>query len=251
VAKSTSPAIDVQGLSLCYRVARERVKSIKEFAIRRLKGELEVKPFWALRDVSFQVEPGEVFGIIGRNGAGKTTLLKVIARILRPTDGRVVVRGLVAPLLGLGAGFNEEMSGRENIFLSGATLGYSYRDMQSRFDRIVAFAGLEDFLETPLRAYSTGMRARLGFAIATDVEPDVLLLDEIMAVGDEDFRRRCNTRIEEFRDHGATVVLVSHGLKMVGEICQRALLLDRGTPQSLGPANDVINLYYRRLKKPG
>jgi ABC-type polysaccharide/polyol phosphate transport system ATPase subunit len=238
-----APAIEVDRVSLCYRVPHEKVSSIKEYAIRRLKRNLVFSDFWALREVSFDVPPGEVFGIVGRNGAGKTTLLKVIARVLRPTSGRVVVRGLTAPLLGLGAGFNDELTGGENIFLSGATLGFSSRDMQSRFGRIVDFAGLGEFINAPLRTYSTGMRARLGFAIATDVRPQVLLLDEIMSVGDEEFRRRCKTRIESFRRGGATVVLVSHGLEMVAALCDRALFLDRGVMKTVGPTEQVISDY--------
>lgn len=238
-----TPAIEVDRVSLCYRVPHEKVSSIKEYAIRRLKRNLVFSDFWALREVSFEVPPGEVFGIVGRNGAGKTTLLKVIARVLRPTSGRIVVRGLVAPLLGLGAGFNDELTGGENIFLSGATLGFSYRDMQSRFARIVDFAGLGEFINAPLRTYSTGMRARLGFAIATDVRPQVLLLDEIMSVGDAEFRSRCDQRIEDFRHHGATVILVSHGLDSVSKLCQRALFLDRGEMRKIGTTTDVLAEY--------
>ncbi len=243
MATLPNPAIAVERVSLCYRIPHEKVSSFKEYAIRRLKRNLVVSDFWALREVSFEVLPGEVFGIVGRNGAGKTTLLKVIARVLRPTSGRVVVRGLVAPLLGLGAGFNDELTGSENIFLSGATLGFSYRDMQSRFDRIVDFAGLWDFIDAPLRTYSTGMRARLGFAVATDVEPQVLLLDEIMSVGDEEFRYRCTSRIETFRKNGATVILVSHGLDTVRELCDRALFLDRGEMKRIGPTDSVVTEY--------
>jgi len=250
MAVSAPPVIDVDRVSLCYRVPHEKVGSIKEYAIRRLKRNLMITDFWALRDVSFKVEAGEVFGIVGRNGAGKTTLLKVIARVLRPTGGRVVVRGLVAPLLGLGAGFNDELTGRENIFLSGATLGFSCRDMQARYGRIVEFAGLEEFINTPLRTFSTGMRARLGFAIATDVEPDLLLLDEIMSVGDEEFRRRCKTRIESFRSNGATVVLVSHGLEMVAALCDRALFLDRGVMKTIGPTEQVVAEYTKTVLEP-
>jgi ABC-type polysaccharide/polyol phosphate transport system ATPase subunit len=244
------PAITVDRVSLRYRIPHEKVSSIKEYAIRRLKRSLVVSDFWALRDVSFEVLPGEVFGIVGRNGAGKTTLLKVVARVLRPTSGRVVVRGLVAPLLGLGAGFNDELTGSENIFLSGATLGFSYLDMQNRFDRIVEFAGLEEFIDAPLRTYSTGMRARLGFSIATDVQPHILLLDEIMSVGDEEFRSRCTTRIESFRQAGATVLLVSHGLDLVTELCDRALYLDRGIMKTIGPAAPVVAEYVKTVLEP-
>jgi ABC-2 type transport system ATP-binding protein len=243
-------SIEVERVSLCYRVPHEKVGSIKEYAIRRLKRSLTITDFWALKEVSFTVPSSEVFGIVGRNGAGKTTLLKVIARVLRPTGGRVVVRGLTAPLLGLGAGFNDELTGRENIFLSGATLGFPSRDMQARYNRIVDFAGLAEFIDAPLRTYSTGMRARLGFAIATDVEPDVLLLDEIMSVGDEEFRRRCTSRIEKFRANGATVVLVSHGLETVRALCDRALFLDRGEMKMIGPTEDVVTEYTRTVLEP-
>jgi len=243
MATPPAPAIAVDRVSLCYRIPHEKVSSIKEYAIRRLKRNLVLSDFWALRDVSFEVPRGEVFGIIGRNGAGKTTLLKVVARVLRPTSGRVVVRGLVAPLLGLGAGFNDELTGRENVFLSGATLGFSCRDMQSRLDRIIDFAGLGEFIDAPLRTYSTGMRARLGFSVATDVQPQVLLLDEIMSVGDEEFRSRCQTRIESFRRDGATVLLVSHGLDLVTVLCDRALFLDRGVTKTIGPTEQVVSEY--------
>ncbi len=238
-----APSITAREVSLRYRVPHEKVNSMKEYVIRKLKGNLGFTDHWALKGVSFEVQQGEVFGIVGRNGAGKTTLLKVIARVLRPTTGRVVVRGLVAPLLGLGAGFNDELTGRENIFLSGATLGFSYQDMARRFERIVDFADIGEFIDAPLRTYSTGMRARLGFAIATDVKPDVLLLDEIMSVGDEEFKAKCNQRIESFRKAGATVVMVSHGLSTIEELCSRAIFLDDGAIKAMGPAPEVIKAY--------
>jgi ABC-type polysaccharide/polyol phosphate transport system ATPase subunit len=244
MSAAAPPAITVDDLSLCYRVPHERVKSIKEYAIRRfVKRNLAVSDFWALREVSFTVAQSEVFGVIGRNGAGKTTLLKVVARVLRPTAGRVVVRGLVAPLLGLGAGFNEELSGRENVFLVGATLGFSTHQMAERFDRITDFAGLADFIDAPLRTYSTGMRARLGFAIATDVRPDVLLMDEIMSVGDTEFKAKCSERITDFRKSGATVLLVSHNLQSVASLCSRAALLSAGRAVAVGPAEEIVREY--------
>jgi len=245
------PAIEVDRVSLRYRVPHDKVRSFKEYTIRRLKRNLVIDDFWALRDVSFSVNPGEVFGIVGSNGAGKTTLLKVIARVLRPTTGRVVVRGLVAPLLGLGAGFNDELSGRENVFLSGATLGFSSADMHRRFDRIADFADIGTFIDAPLRTYSAGMRARLGFAIATDVKPHILLLDEIMSVGDEVFRQRSAERIREFQDAGATVILVSHGLQTVADLCSRALLVRRGEIQCIGDAESVIDTYTSTLGVDG
>lgn len=250
---STQPvsAIRVEHVSLRYRVPHDKVHSIKEYAIRRLKGNLTYSDFWALKDVTFELQPGEVFGIVGRNGAGKTTLLKVIARVLRPTSGRVVVRGLVAPLLGLGAGFNDELTGRENVFLSGATLGFAYKDMKDRFDRIVEFAGIGEFIDAPVRTYSTGMRARLGFAIATDVHPDILLLDEIMSVGDEEFRAKCTERISYFRENGSTVLLVSHGLRTVSALCERSMLLEGGAVQVVGNTDEIIKEYRRRVLPTG
>lgn len=250
---STSPTragVSLTNVSLKYRVPHEKVRSIKEYAIRRLKRSLAFSDFWALRDVSFEVHAGEVFGIVGRNGAGKTTLLKVIARVLQPSEGRVVVRGLVAPLLGLGAGFNDELTGRENVFLSGATLGFPYRDMQARFDGIVDFAGLGDFIDAPVRTYSTGMRARLGFSIATDVRPDVLLMDEIMSVGDVEFKDKCEQRIEEFRGSGATVLLVSHSLETISALCTRGVLLVRGRATVCGDVDNVLAGYRATFAAP-
>ena len=237
------PAVQVEDVSLRYRVAQEKVGSIKEYVIRRIKRNLVFSDFWALRDVSFEVPPGEVFGIIGRNGAGKTTLLRVIARVLRPSRGRVVVRGLTAPLLGLGAGFNNELTGRENVFLGGATLGFSFGEMQEKYDNIVDFAGLSDFIDAPFRTYSSGMRARLGFAVATDVQPDVLLLDEVMAVGDIEFREKCEERISDFRRKGATTIMVSHSLKTILDLCDRAMLLNKGEMIFTGSPDDVVNRY--------
>jgi len=239
---SKPPAIELDHVSLRYRVPQEKLRSVKEYAIRWLKRKLVYNELWALRDVSFRLEPGEVLGVVGRNGAGKTTLLKVIARVLRPTSGRVIVRGLVAPLLGLGAGFNHELTGRENVFLSGATLGFSVQEMQDRFDEIVDFSGIGSFLDAPLRTYSTGMRARLAFAIATSVTPDVLLLDEILSVGDTDFQKKCADRLEKFRESGATVLVVSHNPSTIRTLCNKAMLLWSGQVQLLD---------YDKLKRPG
>ena len=240
--------IRVEHVSLRYRITREKVTSIKEYAIRRLKRDLGFTDFWALKDVSIEVKKGEVFGIVGRNGAGKTTLLKVIARVLRPISGRVVVRGLVAPLLGLGAGFNNELTGRENVFLSGATLGFSVQEMRARFDEIVDFAGVGDFLDAPLRTYSTGMRARLAFAVATAIKPDILLLDEILSVGDSNFQEKCTHRLRGFREGGATVLLVSHNPRTIKSLCDRAVLLHRGQVQNVSSATEILQ-QYRDLKE--
>ncbi len=247
-AKVTDVAVRVENVSVRYRVPRERIGTFKEYAIRKLQRRITHEEFWALRDVSLQVQCGEVFGIIGRNGAGKSTLLKVIARVLRPTCGRVVVSGHVAPLLEFGAGFHPELSGRENIFLNGVLLGFSEKQMQEKFDRIVEFAELGDFIDAPLRTYSSGMTARLGFAIATDIKPDVLIVDEVLAVGDAAFQRKSAARMREFRDQGATILLVTHNLGVLSEMCQRAAWLDHGRVQTLGPAEHVVKSYEQNAR---
>ncbi|MCX7895873.1 MAG: ABC transporter ATP-binding protein [Thermoanaerobaculum sp.] len=240
-------AILLEEVWLRYRVPEERIQSLKEFVIRRAQRRLQFSEFWALRQVSITVAPGEVLGVVGRNGAGKTTLMKLIAQVLRPTRGRVRVWGRVAPLLGLGAGFHEELTGRENIFLASSLLGYSRREVATRLDRIVAFAELEEFIDRPLRTYSSGMRARLGFAVATDVPPDILILDEVLAVGDAAFQQKCHERIQAFRRQGATVIIVSHQAPTVGALCSRALLLDAGRVVADGESAQVLQQYQALL----
>jgi ABC-type polysaccharide/polyol phosphate transport system ATPase subunit len=232
--------IDVRNASVRYTVPHERIPTFKEFAIRWLRGRIEWREFQALTDVTLGVRRGERVGIIGRNGAGKTTLLKVIARVLRPRTGTVRTRGRIVPLLELGAGFDPELSGRENILLNGSMLGHSRRYMQARIPAIVAFAGLEEFIDAPLRTYSTGMVARLGFAIATDVEPDVLLLDEVLSVGDVAFQQKCMARMAGFRAAGATFLFVSHALGTVLELCERAIWIEGGRIRQDGPAPAVV-----------
>jgi ABC-type polysaccharide/polyol phosphate transport system ATPase subunit len=239
-AAPTDVAIEVQNVSVRYTVPHERIPSLKEFAIRWLRGRVEWREFAALSDVSLTIRRGESIGIIGRNGAGKTTLLKVIARVIRPQVGTVRTNGRVVPLLELGAGFDPELSGRENVFMNGAMLGHRKRYMQARLADIVAFAGIEEFLDAPLRTYSTGMVARLGFAVATDVEPDVLLLDEVLSVGDVEFQQKCMRRMEGFRQAGATFVLVSHSLPTVAKLCKRAVWIDGGKVLMDGPAAEVV-----------
>jgi ABC-2 type transport system ATP-binding protein/lipopolysaccharide transport system ATP-binding protein len=236
-------AIWLDGVSVRYRVPRERIPSFKEFAIRWLRREIAYHDFWALKDVSLEVRRGEVFGIIGHNGAGKSTLLKVIARVLRPTTGRVRVRGRVAPLLELGAGFDSELTGRENVFLNSAILGFSRRDTEARFERIVEFAGIHEFIDMPLRTYSSGMIARLGFAVATDVQPEILIVDEVLAVGDAEFQARSFERIQEFRANGTTILMVSHNLAAVQKMCRHAAWLHHGKVRALGPAEETIRQY--------
>lgn len=239
-------AIDVRGVSVHYRLPRERIPTFKEFAIKWLRGGVVYDDLLALSDVSLRVRRGESVGIIGRNGAGKTTLMKVIARVLRPTEGSVAVLGEVAPLLELGAGFDMELSGRENVFLNGAILGRSRGDMLRRFDRILAFSELAHFIDAPLRTYSTGMVVRLGFAIATDVEPDILLVDEVLAVGDIEFQRKCTERIQAILGRGATFVLVSHSPDAILKLCEHVIWLDEGRVVADGPARQVVEAFVSR-----
>jgi len=240
--------VRLEGISVRYTRPTERIETLKEYAIRRLKRGVRFDQFWALRGVSLELGQGESLGVIGPNGAGKTTMLKVIARVLRPTEGRVRVRGNVAPLLEFGAGFHPELTGRENIFLNGALLGFTRREMEAKYGRIVAFSEMAEFIDAPLRTYSSGMVARLGFAVASDVTPDVLLLDEVLAVGDESFRRKSAARMNEFKAQGATLILVTHSMQNVVDMCRRALWLDRGQVRALGPASEVTAAYVQAAK---
>lgn len=235
--------VAVENVSVRYVVPHQRIPTLKEFAIRWVRGQVEWREHRALDDVSLTVRQGESVAIIGRNGAGKTTLLKVIARVLRPRQGSVSVRGRLVPLLELGAGFDPELSGRENVFLNGAMLGHPRRYMAERFRDIVHFAELEEFIDAPLRTYSTGMVTRLGFAIATDVDPDVLLLDEVLSVGDVGFQQKCMDRMNGFRRQGVTFILVSHALSTVRELCQRAVWIDAGRVVMDGPSAEVTDAF--------
>jgi ABC-2 type transport system ATP-binding protein/lipopolysaccharide transport system ATP-binding protein len=240
---STAPAVTVESISVRYRVPHERYVSLKEFAIRWAQGRLSYVDFWALREVDFQVGWGEIFGIVGPNGAGKTTLLKTIAGVLQPTEGRVIVRGERAPLLELGAGFHPELTGRENVYLYGTLLGNTRRELDAGFRGIVDFAELWEFIDAPLRTYSSGMVARLAFAVATSRLAPVLLIDEVLAVGDVHFQERCRERMAEFRGQGACVLFVSHDPALVARMCQRALWLEAGRACALGPAEEVVRAY--------
>ena len=242
---ATEPVVRLDDVSVRYRLPRERITSVKDYAIRLLKRQIVYDEFWALRNVTLEVWRGETLGIIGRNGAGKSTLLKVVARVLRPTKGRVRVRGRVAPLLELGAGFDSELTGRDNVFLNGTILGHSAADIERRFDRIVDFAGVRDFIDLPLRTYSTGMATRLGFAIATDVQPEVLLLDEVLSVGDAEFQVKSAGRMQELRQHGDAILMVSHGLESVRRLCHRIARLERGELRALWDADEVIAEYQK------
>ncbi len=230
-------------VSLRYRLAKQRLPSFKDYAIHWVKGTLTYESFWALTDVSFSVARGEVIGIVGRNGAGKSTLLKIISRVLEPTTGAVECDGIIAPILELGTGFDHELTGRENIFLNGMLLGRSRREIRERLDSIIEYSELGDFIESPIRAYSSGMLARLGFSIASAWTPDLLILDEVFAAGDAAFTRKCEKRLADFRDAGVTILLVSHSAAIVLETCTRALWLERGRLVGNGSPEEIVAAY--------
>jgi ABC-2 type transport system ATP-binding protein/lipopolysaccharide transport system ATP-binding protein len=243
MSKQNIKVINLDKVGVRYRIPSERISSFKEYSIRWIQRKVTHRDFWALQDVNLSVNRGETLGLIGHNGAGKSTLLKLIARVFRPTAGRVVVAGKVAPLLEFGAGFHPELTGRENIYLNGALMGFSRQEMEEKFEGIVDFAELWDFIDVPLRTYSSGMGARLGFAVATDVEPDILLIDEVLSVGDESFQRKSSARMQEFRDQGATTMLVSHNMDIVKKMCDRTAWLDHGQIKAVGKTSDVVQAY--------
>ena len=236
---ATAPAVRLDAVSVRYRVPHARVTSLKEYAIGRLRG---VSRYWdheALSDVSLEMAAGDALAVIGPNGSGKTTLLRLIARVLTPTSGRVRTVGRVAPILDVVGALHPELTGRENIFLNGAVLGLTRRQIAERVDRIVEFAELGAFIDAPLRMYSSGMMARLGFAVASDAEPDILVIDEALGVGDERFQRKCAARIDEIRARGTTFILVSHDMHSVLRLCSHALWLEGGRVRAMGPASRV------------
>jgi ABC-2 type transport system ATP-binding protein len=242
-------AVDVVDVSKRYRLYHERNQSLKASAMRGRRARYE--EFWALREVSLQVTEGTAFGLIGENGSGKSTLLKCMARILRPDRGRITTRGKVSALLELGAGFHPELSGRENVDLNGSILGLGKKQLRARFDEIVAFAGLEQFIDAPVKNYSSGMYVRLGFSIAINVDPDILLVDEVLAVGDAEFQRRCGDKFAELRSQGKTIVIVTHALSTVKEMCDEAALLEHGWVRAAGSATDVVDRYLGTVFAPG
>lgn len=237
------PIVAVRDVSLKFKMEHNRADSLKEFCVRWLKRDLGSEAFWALRGVSFMVEKGDVVGIIGHNGAGKSTLLKVISGIMKPSEGSVEVHGNVVPMLELGSGFDPELSGRENIYLNGAILGYSRQFLDSRYQRIVDFSELGGFIEAPLRTYSSGMLARLAFSVACVVEPEILIVDEILSVGDADFQEKSRARMMELMAGGTTVFFVSHNLGQIREMCSRAVWLEHGAVQAVGPAEEICRRY--------
>jgi len=235
--------VEVNNVSMRFNLTKEKVDSIKEYVIKLATRKLFFEEFWALNDISVQVKRGEVFGIIGYNGAGKSTLLKIIAGVIKPTKGSVIVKGTMAPLIELGAGFDMDLSARENIYLNGAILGHSRKYIHDKFDEIVDFSGLHDFIDIPVKNYSSGMAARLGFAIATITEPDVLIVDEVLGIGDIRFQKKCEQKINAMLKKKATVIMVSHSISEIESMCDRVLWLEEGSFKMLGQAKEVCAVY--------
>lgn len=236
-------AIEVNHVSMLFRLNRERVDNAKEYFIRLLTRKLHYTEFWALKDVSFKVEKGDRVGVMGFNGAGKSTLLKTIAGVLKPTMGNVKVTGTIAPMLELGAGFDPNYSGAENIYLYGATMGFSRKFIDEKYNEIVEFSELKDFINAPLKSYSSGMKSRLGFAIATAVKPDVLILDEVLSVGDAAFKEKSEQRILDMMEDGVTVLYVSHSTDRIRKLCNKAIILTKGQVVASGEVNEICEMY--------
>ena len=235
--------ISVDHVSMRFNLAREKVDSLKEYIIKSFKGKMQYDEFWALKDVSFDVMPGDSVGLIGLNGSGKSTMLKVIARVLKPTKGSVTVRGSVAPLIELGAGFDFDLTGKENIFLNGALLGRSRNEMNEVIEDIIEFSELRDFMDVPMKNYSSGMLSRLAFAIATSGKADILIVDEVLAVGDFRFQQKCIDRIRGMMDEGTTVLFVSHSIEQVEEICNKVAWIKSGELHMYGDTREICEIY--------
>lgn len=235
--------IEVNDVTMRFRMANDKIRSIKEYFVKSLRREIEYKEFEALHQVSFDVCRGEVVGLIGRNGAGKSTILKIISGILKPTEGNIIVRGNVAPMLELGSGFDMDMTGRENVYINGAILGYSEKFINEKYDEIVEFSEIGQFMDIPLRNYSSGMVARLAFSIATMVKPEILIVDEVLSVGDAEFQEKSFNRMMELMNGGTTVLFVSHSLPQIRNMCNRVVWLHQGLVRMFGPVEDVCDAY--------
>mgnify|MGYP002551984867 FL=1 len=235
--------IRANDISMRYLMTYDRIQSIKEYIVQMLRGKIKYEEFWALKNVSFEVERGEVVGIIGHNGAGKSTLLKVISGILKPTGGSLEVHGNVVPMLELGSGFDHDLTGRENIFLNGSILGYSEKYLKEKYEQIVEFSELGKFIDVPIRNYSSGMLMRLAFSIATVVQPEILIVDEILAVGDAAFQEKSKTRMLELMSGGTTVLFVSHSLEQIREMCDRVIWLEHGQIKAIGATKEICDAY--------
>ena len=241
--------IKIDHVSMKFNLNKEKVDNLKEYMIRLIKGRLEYKKFVALNDISFEVKKGDRLAILGFNGAGKSTLLKTIVGVYKPTEGTVYKKGVIAPLLELGAGFDPNYTGRENIYLYGAILGYSRDYINKKIDEIISFSELGHFIEVPVKNYSSGMKARLGFSIATAVDPDVLILDEVLSVGDAKFRKKSLAKVQSMFDSGVTVLFVSHNIEQVKAICNKAIILEKGNIIAQGDVNEVAAIYDEKTKK--
>ncbi|MCC3374105.1 ABC transporter ATP-binding protein [Cohnella sp. REN36] len=240
-------AVSLKNVSIEFNLHKENIGSFKEYIIKKIKRELVVDKFLALDDISFTIKKGEVVGILGFNGAGKSTLLKIISGILRPTKGDVRTEGMISPLIELGAGFDMELTARENIYLNGAILGYSRKFINEKFDEIVEFAEIDEFLDVPLKNYSSGMVARIGFSIATIVKPEILIIDEILSVGDYKFQRKCEDRIKNMLMGQTTVIIVSHSIEQIRSLCSQALILKKGKLIEFGEAQAICDQYMNNM----
>jgi ABC-2 type transport system ATP-binding protein len=240
--------LKVDHVGMKFNLSKERVDNLKEYVIKMLKGQISYNEFWALKDITFSLEKGDRLGILGLNGAGKSTLLKVIAGVLKATEGDISIKGRIVPLLELGAGFDKQYTGAENIYLYGSVLGYSREFLEEKYDEIVEFSGLGDFIDVPIKNYSSGMKSRLGFSIATIVEPDILILDEVLSVGDAKFRRKSEKKIMGMFDKGVTVLFVSHSLEQVQRLCNKAILLEKGRIIAQGDIDSVSKIYLEKTE---
>lgn len=235
--------IELENIGMRFNLSKEKVDSAKEYFIKLIKKELKYNEFWALKDISFTIEKGDRVAILGLNGAGKSTLMKVIAGVFKPTEGTIKKSGILAPMIELGAGFDKQYTGAENIFLYGAVLGQSRKFMEEKFDEIVEFSELKEFIDVPLKNYSSGMRARLGFSIATVIKPDILILDEVLSVGDAKFKKKSEAKIVSMMEDGVTVLFVSHNMAQVKRICNKAMILDHGKLLEYGDLADIAPIY--------
>jgi ABC-type polysaccharide/polyol phosphate transport system ATPase subunit len=240
--------IQIRNAGVSFRMYREKITTLKEALVQRFRHLRTAEMFWALRHVTLAIQPGEAIAFVGHNGSGKSTLLKTVAGVLQPSEGEVTTVGRISPMIELGAGFDAELTGRDNIYLNGALLGFSRKQMEAKFDRIVAFAELDDFIDMPVKNYSSGMYARLGFAIAQDVEPEILIIDEVLSVGDERFQAKCTARIRDFRSAGVTFCFVSHSLETAAKLCPRAAVLHHGRLAFDGPVEPAWERY-RELER--
>lgn len=235
--------VDIKDVSMHFNLMIERVDSIKEYIFKFLRGNLLFNDFQALKNISFSIREGEIVGLIGLNGAGKSTLLKIISGVLKPTTGNICINGTIAPLIEVGAGFDPDLTARENIYLNGAILGYTKELLDEKFNEILEFAELQDFIDVPLKNFSSGMYARLGFSIATVIQPDILIVDETLSVGDYKFQEKCEKRIQNMIENGVTIIIVSHSIEMIKRLCTKVVWLEEGNIRAIGKTKDICSIY--------